>query len=368
MRKLPQLFWICSALFVGLIGVGLFVRHNQLDSGGTKINGVSVKTPSVTESEVKELQKKRAREIAEKKLSADVELRLEKFNGDLSALGERYRKMLPLSQVDEYFQKSRSGADFLASREGLCGFKACVSLAYKMAYDKAKGTNRTGEAIDPLVKDKIVEPIEKAIGIYAKWNEDYRRELQKEAQVFALDIAARGQEFSEEITVLSVADAKAASAAIDKFVADIGKHAQEAAFAAVEVGVELALIKTTSGALKRIVSHIATHALAKSVAKIGASATAGAAAAVADGPLPIGDIIGAVITVAVLSWTAYDIYDVTKTMPDAMRTEIRGEIEKTRAALEEAARSNLKRDQEACLAFAKDQVAAIIADLKGNQK
>ena len=65
MRKLLQVFWVCSALFVGLIGVGLFVRHNQLDSGGKKISG----------------------------------------------------------------------------------FKVCVSLADKMAYDKAKGTNRTGEAI-----------------------------------------------------------------------------------------------------------------------------------------------------------------------------------------------------------------------------
>ena len=194
MRKLPKLFWVCSALFVGVIAVGLFVQHSRPGSGGTEINVPRAMAPPVAEGEVKELQQKRAREIAEKKLIADIELRLEKFNGDLSALVEKYRKMLPLSQADEYFQQSVEGGNFIASKEGLCGFKCCVSLAYKMAYDKIKDTDRTGEAIEPLVREKISAPIERAIGVYAKWSEDFKRELQKEVQDFALDIAARGFE------------------------------------------------------------------------------------------------------------------------------------------------------------------------------
>ena len=368
MKKLPKLFWVCSALFVGVIAVGMFVRHAHPGSGGVEINVPRVKTPPVTEGEVKELQQKRAREIAEKKLIADIELRLEKFNGDLSALVEKYRKMLPLSQADEYFQQSVEGGNFIASKEGLCGFKCCVSLAYKMAYDKIKDTNRTGEAIEPLVKAKISAPIEKAIGVYAKWSEDYKHELQKEAQVFALDIAARGQKFSEEIMVLSEADAKAASAAIDKFVGEVEAHASEAVVAMVGAGVEMALIKTSYETIKKLVIAIATKALESSAARIGTSAAAGAGTAVADGPLPIGDIIGALITVGGLTWTAYDIYKVTKKMPDEMRDQIIGDIRKTQKALLSTAQDNLKNDQDSCRSFAKEQANAIIKALKGNNK
>lgn len=371
MKRLSIMFWICAVVFMALIAIRFAIRENPSPEGpteGNRIDPAAVKTPSATDAEIIELRKKRKREIAEKKLIADVELRLEKFNGDLSALAEKYKKMLPLSQADECFQQSVEGANFIASKEGLCGFKCCVSLAYKMAYDKAKGTNRTGEAIEPLVKEKISAPIEKAIGVYAKWNEDYRRELQKEAQVFALDIAARGQKFSEELTVLSVADAKAASAAIDKFVGEVESHASEAVIAMVGAGVEMALVKTSYETIKKLVIAIATRSLASSVTKIGTSAAAGAGAAVADGPLPIGDVIGALITVGGLTWTAYDIYKVTKKMPDEMRDQIIGDIRKTQKALLSTAQDNLKKDQDSCRSFAKEQANAIIKALKGNNK
>lgn len=368
MRKLPKLFWACSALFVVVIVVVLFIQHARPGPGGTGIDVPGVNAPPVAESEAEELQKKRAREIAEKKLIADVELRLEKFNGDLSALVEKYRKMLPLSRADEYFQQSVEGGSFIASKEGLCGFKCCVSLAYKMAYDKIKDTDRTGEAIEPLVKAKISAPIEKAIGVYAKWSEDYKRELQKAAQVFALDIAARGQRFSEEIMLLSEADAKAASAAIDKFVWEVESHASEAVAALVGAGVEMALIKTSYETIKRLVVAIATKALESSAARIGTAAAAGAGTAVADGPLPIGDAIGAIIVVGGLAWTAYDIYKVTRNMPDEMRDQIIVDIRKTQLALMTTAQDNLEKDREACLTFAKNQTNTIVASLKGNKK
>ena len=71
--------------------------------------------------------------------------------------------MLPLSEAEAAFRKSEDGASFIASKDGLCGFKCCVSLAYKMAYDKVKGITRTEDAISPIVKEKIVDEIEKAM-------------------------------------------------------------------------------------------------------------------------------------------------------------------------------------------------------------
>lgn len=43
--------------------------------------------------------------------------------------------------------------------------------------------------------------------------------------------------------------------------------------------------------------------------RAGTTAAAGGTAAVVDGPLPIGDIIGVVIAIGGAAWTAYDISD-----------------------------------------------------------
>lgn len=306
--------------------------------------------------------------LAEAKLRADVELRFRKFEGDLSALAERYRKMLPLADAEKAFQESLSGAKFLSGRDGLCGFKTCVSLAYKMAYDKLKGTARAAEAIEPLVQERICKPMEGAIGAYAKWADDYRGELQAQEQALALDLAVVADAFNDEISVLANEDAVAAGAAIDGFVASSRSIAMQTACAAAGVAVEAAMAKASYAAIKKTAVRIASRALASSAAKAGASAATGAACAVADGPLPIGDAIGTTVVVAGLLWTAYDIYDVTRTMPDEMLSEIESEISKTKSALADAALDNLEKGRAACLAAAQARVDEIAKSLEGGKQ
>lgn len=363
-------FWGCVASLVGLIAfrISSKAKPSRTDGGSGPIRPIGVSTNAPTAAEVEKLREIRKLQLAEAKLKAEVERRLSKFESDLSAISEKYMKMLPLSDAEKSFQDSITGARFLASRDGLCGYKVCVSLAYKMAYDKLKGTARTADAIEPLVQSRICEPIEEAVVVYAKWTEGYRHELQKEEQVFALDLAVVANEFSNEIAVLANDDAKRASAAIDGFVASIKDHATETVYAAIGTAIEAAMIKTSYDAIKKIVLRVAARALASSAAKIGASATTGAACVVADGPLPIGDIIGAVVTVAGLSWTAYDIYNVTKSMPDEMQSEIESEIVKVKSALTNTALENLKNDHAACLASARERVNKVVKSLGGETK
>ena len=359
-------FWGCVASLIGLIAFRIISSRTGGTTGGdgtNRIGSVTVASSKPTAAEVEKLHEIRRLQLAEAKLKADVELRLKKFESDLSALSEKYKKMLPLADAEKSFQDSMGGARFLASRDGLCGFKVCVSLAYKMAYDKLKGTTRTADAIEPLVLSRICEPMEEAVGVYAKWTEDYRHELQKEEQVFALDLAAVANDFSDKIAVLTNDDAKRASAAIDGFVASIKDHAKETVYATIGAAIEAAMIKTSYDAIKKIVLRIVARTLASSAAKIGASATTGAACAVVDGPLPIMDFIGAVITVAGLSWTACDIYAVTKSMPDEMQVSVESEIVKTKSALTNTALENLKKAHATCLASARERVNEIVKSL-----
>lgn len=363
-------FWVCVVSLIGLVAFRICSRTKSTSTGGEKgrIPPVGVSSSAPTAAEVEKLYEIRKLQLAEEKLKADVELRLKKFGSDLSALSEKYKKMLPLVDAEKSFQDSMTGARFLASREGLCGFKVCVSLTYKIAYDKLKGTTRATDAIEPLVQSRICEPIGEAVSVYAKWTEGYRHELQKEEQVLALDLALVANDFSKEIAVLTNDDAKRASAAIDGFVASIKDHATETVYAAIGTAIEAAMIKTSYDAIKKIVGRIVAKALASSVAKIGASATTGAACAVADGPLPISDIVGAIVTVAGLSWTAYDIYDVTKSMPDEMQAEIEAEIVKMKSTLTNTALENLRNDHAACLASARERVNKVVKSIGGETK
>lgn len=86
-------------------------------------------------------------------------------------------------------------------------------------------------------------------------------------------------------------------------VAHLGAAAEEmmcdATAATVAVAVEAAFIKFTVESIKPVVKHL--------IEREAASLGVGGGCAAADGPLPIGDIIGAVIAIGGTAWTAWDV-------------------------------------------------------------
>ena len=361
-------FWVATAMFI-VVAVAVFHfsdRINPPSERGGRINPVVAKGVAPSANEVEALRKKRQFELEElkkKQFLADVELRVQKYKGDVAATVERYRKMLPLSEADAAFRRSEDGASFIASKEGLCGFKCCVSLAYKMAYDKAKGTTRTEDAISPVIKEKIVDEIKKAVVVYTRWTADFQKEIATEEAAFAADLAVKSKSF--ESTLTSFSEENAISLAVDTFVRDIQDHAYKAAGASASLVLEAAMIKTSYAAIKNVVVRLASVALSSAVKRAGTSLAASGTAVVVDGPLPFGDIIGAILTVGGLSWAAYDIYDVTKTMPDEMRTTIQQSISQTRMELEKSAIENLQKVKEECETSVEQKLSEINKILKG---
>ncbi len=367
--RLGWLFWVAAAT---LVTVAAFHFGSRISEKDPSIAPEVVEGIKPSANEVDALRKKRQVELEQqkfelekKKFAADVELRIQKYRGDVAATVERYRKMLPLSEAESAFRRSENGASFIASKEGLCGFKCCVSLAYKMAYDKVKGTTRTEDAISPIVKEKIVDEIEKAVAAYSRWTADFQKELATEEAALAADLAVKSKSFESAVSVLSEENTKSVSLAVDAFSREVQDHAYKAAEATVSIALEAVMIKTSYTAIKNVVMRLAGVALSAAVKRAGTSLAAGGTAAVVDGPLPIGDIIGAVLTVGGLSWAAYDIYVATKTMPDEMNAKIREAIMQTRTALEEKALANLQKAKLDCEASAEQKLSELNKILKG---
>ena len=115
---------------------------------------------------------------------------------------------------------------------------------------------------------------------------------------------------------------------LTNFDSQVKNYLAASAFTAISTAIEAVLIRQTIAGIVRLTGHIV------------AKATGSAAAALVDGPLPIGDIIGAVG----LGWCAYDIYKVTQVLPNEMRTTLNNAIDKCSndartSALEEATKA-----------------------------
>ena len=363
-NRLGRGFWILVIIAGVILGIRYFASNSSIVRSTPRHIEVHPVTPDEPSPKAaddlrsrrkSELEKQRLK-LESEKLRADIDARHAKFRGDVAAIVEKYRKMLPLSLAEAHFKEAEEGAHFIASREGLCGFKASASLAYKMAYDKVKRTKRAEEAIDPIVQTRIVNPVKMAIEVYSDWTVEFRKELQMEEQAFSLDLALRSQKFNDDISVLKADDASKVNDSIDKLISDIRKHATTSAWAGVNIAFEVALIKSSYKAIKAIVIKIATSALSSVAVKMGTTATSAAVSAVADGPLPIGDVIGGVITIGGLTWTAIDIYKVTKTMPEELESGILDAIKVSRASLERTGKANLETERESCLKSADSRV------------
>ncbi len=346
---LGKWFWLWVGLFVIVVGVGYIAQNSG--------NG-----------EVRKWFSHEKRAADEKmiqgemvKLRKDIEDRYAQFTNEVRAIEARYRKMLPLAEAESHFKEAEQGAEFIASREGLCGFKVCVKLAYKMAYDKIKKTNTVEDVIAPVVAEKIVHPIEKSAVVYANWVRDYRQELQNADQAFSKDLVMRTSRLNGSLSVVKNEDFERIGESLDKLKSDIREHAKKSVFAGMEVVLEAAMIQSSCVAIKKAVTSVASIALASVAKKVATTVSVATISAAADGPLPFGDIVAGVITIGGLSWTAYDVYKVTKSMPEDMRKSVLDSVDGAKKAMLDSANKKLDTDVETCLKSAGERVQELNA-------
>ncbi len=338
-------FWIAAVLLGCVIVASLVMKSaDGARQSEVKLDVRHIPHREPSEKEIEQRRQTRAFELKAQKAVADVECRARQFKRKVSDIVEHYSNALPLADAEACFRRSESGVDFLCSREGLCGFKCSVALAYKIAWDKCKGTRRTEEAIQPLVESNVVSHVSAAISAYERWIGEFRNDIITEERAFATDLALRGCEFKDELSVLSIEEAQSCRESMAR---SIRSHAQETAFTTVGAALDLAMSRGMY-AVKSRAQKIAAKCLAGAAARAGASVAAGGTCAVADGPLPFGDFVGAAISIGGLAWTAYDVYDASKKIPCQMRSEMKGAITDIRTNLQKNVLERIRRDRMSC--------------------
>ena len=82
--------------------------------------------------------------------------------------------------------------------------------------------------------------------------------------------------------------------------------------------------------------------LGKAAARQSGTMVAGAGAAMADGPLPVGDAIAGVAIIGCTAWSVWDVYKATKILPE----ELRATLEATTRKCEQQTLDEVKNSGE----------------------
>ena len=144
-----------------------------------------------------------------------------------------------------------------------------LKLCWLMAGDKLSGSHDTRDYLASMIRDRIIVPCQRGAKVYGC-------EVDESAVSKELLESERG-------------------------------NATAAAYAAGGLALEAVFIRSTLASLKSVLGAIAV--------RLSSAYGGGAACAAADGPLPIGDVIGLALAVGGTAWSISDICEARKQLP-----------------------------------------------------
>ena len=234
---------------------------------------------------------------------------------------ERQRQM-------EQFKASLAGAtsgDYAAAKGNvepvittLTGLGSCFKLSYKFAKDQVMKTKDADAAINEVINSKITGHCVSS----NRQAETLLGQFQNQA------VAASNQYRTEMMQILQTPefsgkpDLRALSGQLNAMQQNgilVQNIAVSSSLASAGLGIDIVVAVVARETLKRVLSAV--------VSKLVTTAGTSAGCAIADGPLPIGDAVGAVIAVGGLGWSAYDLYQARKVLPDKLRASMNESID-----------------------------------------
>ena len=204
----------------------------------------------------------------------------------LSSLKSRNRENAAVTSMSELDQRAKPFFDE-AERNipkvvaGFSGTKAFLNLCYLAVTDKITGSNKLEREIASVIDGPILAPCRKGAAVYGCGINSG---------------LAHGN--------LSAIHREAVTSAL---------------YAAGGLALEAVFLKPTMAALQRVIGPL--------IGKIAAKLGVGAACAAADGPLPVGDTIGAILAVGGTAWSVHDLLDLRRDLPDAIASALHQAIQ-----------------------------------------
>ena len=228
-----------------------------------------------------------------------------------------FERKLPQAGEEEFLlaQKNVPGAAKEFSHAGW-NLKLCC----KMAKDALYKTDDAGKVLAEKLKPGILAPCERG-------NARIRAELEN----FLLVLTENETNFHANLALCAGQSGRFGSreTARLRFLLECGKFARQAESDALDrflvlfsAGLELLFLRSTVKMISSAFRHI--------VARLVLTGTTSGICAAADGPLPVGDIIGAVLGIGGGVWSAYDLYRISKTLPEEMEKTLANLVENYR--------------------------------------
>ncbi len=302
--RLEVIFAVAACLILTILGVWRMVSSssNDADSSGATPSATVVRT----EGDKAGAQAKQDERIARRKAA------IAKIHAAYAdSLEHHYRNFLSdIENVgDVQFGIVRMGIPAVADKFGT--FSRCKDLFTTIVTDKLKGENETGNSIRCDLEADYYK------GLYAARDRVYGC-----LETFLRNAECARESFKLELEAELDADELPGDDAYKALLVECGERIEqkkeELKCGQIDAGIAVALeavcIRQTVATVARI--------LGKTAARQAGTMAAGAGAAVADGPLPVGDAIAAGAIAICTAWSAWDVYKATKVLPEKLRSAL----------------------------------------------
>ena len=188
------------------------------------------------------------------------------------------------AQAQPFFDEARRNIPAVV--ENLTSVGAQCKLCCLMAWDKVIGTSKTQDFLLFALKEAIIEPCRKGASVYGcAINSDGFLNILKEVNA---------------------------------------DYAGIKAYAVGSLAIEGVFLKQTIAALSSTLGSVVT--------RLGAAFGSGTACVAADGPLPFGDIVGAVLATGGTVWSGYDLWKAHVRLPAELTALLKQVISDCQAA------------------------------------
>ena len=238
------------------------------------------------------------------------------------------------------FQEARNNID--STVEHFTGFKNTAYMIYLRAYDLvSKEDGHLDKYIAQKLAPSIIRPCTAGSAAIHEILKNYLHNLQAKNNAFNAEIA---QKLNQIPAGSKEADeAKKFAADMEKISKDITTLVEKKIWLSIGIAIDAVFCKELAAALINVAGKI-----------IGRVVT-NVAITIADGPLPIGDIIA----VLGMAWCAWDIYQVQKVLPDKLRNSIRQAIDKCESEARNSAYDIARNARKICLNSSRQAVEAL---------
>lgn len=188
------------------------------------------------------------------------------------------------AQAKPHFDEARRNIPSVVDQMTRTG--ALCKLCWYMSWDKISGSHKTQDYLESLLNGPIVESCRAG------------------AKVYGCDITSAG--FVNGVKAVN------------------SDYAITGAYAMTGLSIEALFLRKTITALSTV--------LGKIVARLSTSYSSGSVCAAADGPLPIGDVIGIVMAAGGTVWSAYDLYKVKTQLGPELKNLLQQSVRECQAA------------------------------------